>query len=73
VSYQVGAHMQHQEVVNTFAGLRRLVRVGGATSLYVFETTGPYYLAVATLGSGRGPGGCTQSTRDQALHLDAFR
>lgn len=47
VCYQVGAHVQHQEVANTLAGFRQLVRCGGATSLYVLEATGPYYLAVA--------------------------
>jgi transposase len=47
VCYQVGAHVQHQEVANTLTGFRQLVRSGGATSLYVLEATGPYYLAVA--------------------------
>lgn len=47
VCYQVGAHTQHLEVANTPVGFRQLVRNGGATSLYVLEATGPYYLAVA--------------------------
>ena len=47
VCHQVGAHLQHLEVANTPAGFRQLVRCGGATSLYVLEATGPYYLAVA--------------------------
>jgi transposase len=47
VRYQVGAHGQHQEVANTLAGFRQLVRCGGATSLYVLKATGPYHLAVA--------------------------
>jgi transposase len=47
VCHQVGAHVQHLEVANTLAGFRQLVRCGGATSLYVLEATGPYYLAVA--------------------------
>ena len=47
VCHQVGAHLQHLEVANTLAGFRQLVRCGGATSLYVVEATGPYYLAVA--------------------------
>lgn len=45
--HQVGAHVQHLEVANTPAGFRQLVRCGGATSLYVLEATGPYYLAMA--------------------------
>ena len=47
VCHQVGAHVQHLEVANTPAGFRQLVRCSGATSLYVLEATGPYYLAVA--------------------------
>ena len=47
VCYQVGPRLQHQEVANTPAGFRQLVHYGGATSLYVLEATGPYYLAVA--------------------------
>ena len=47
VCYQVGPRLQHQEVANTPAGFRQLVRCGGAASLYVLEATGPYYLAVA--------------------------
>jgi transposase len=47
VCHQAGAHLQHLEVANTPAGFRQLVRYGGATSLYVLEATGPYYLAVA--------------------------
>lgn len=47
VCHQVGADVQHLEVANTPAGFRQLVRHGGATSLYVLEATGPYYLAVA--------------------------
>jgi transposase len=47
VCHQVGAHLQHLEVANTPAGFRQLVRSGGASSLYVLEATGPYYLAVA--------------------------
>ena len=45
--HQVGAHVQQLEVANTPAGFRQLVRCGGATSSYVLEATGPYYLAVA--------------------------
>lgn len=47
VCQQVGTHLQHLEVANTPAGFRQLVRCGGATSLYVLEATGPYYLALA--------------------------
>ncbi len=47
VCHQVGTRIQHLEVANTPAGFRQLVRCGGATSLYVLEATGPYYLAVA--------------------------
>jgi transposase len=47
VCHQLGAHLQHLEVANTPAGFRQLVRSGGASSLYVLEATGPYYLAVA--------------------------
>ncbi|MGI4734597.1 MAG: IS110 family transposase [Janthinobacterium lividum] len=47
VCHQVGAHIKHLEVANTPAGFRQLVRSGGASSLYVLEATGPYYLAVA--------------------------
>lgn len=47
VCYQVGTHLQHQEVANTPKGFRQLVRYGGATRLYVLEATGPYYLSVA--------------------------
>ncbi|MGI4832739.1 MAG: IS110 family transposase, partial [Janthinobacterium lividum] len=47
VCHQVGAHLQHLEVANTPAGFRQLVRSGSASSLYVLEATGPYYLAVA--------------------------
>lgn len=47
VCHQMGAHLQHLEVATTPAGFQQLGRCGGATSLYVLEATGPYYLAVA--------------------------
>ena len=46
VCHQVGACTQHLEVANSPVWFRQLVCCG-ATSLYVLEATGPYYLAVA--------------------------
>jgi transposase len=63
VCHQVGAHLQHLEVTNTPVGFRQLVRCGGASSLYVLEATGPYYLAVAYPSRRGCSGSCTQSAR----------
>ena len=47
VCHQVEGQPHHLEVSNTQAGFAQLVQACGTDSLYVLETRGTYYLALA--------------------------